>query len=67
MKMTVNKAYTCKDSPRIRITNSNCDCSTNHQAKGTQKQTGLSLEPYCQNTRKPHHFAFLSFRLRCLA
>lgn len=67
MKMTVNKTYIGKASPRIRIINSNCDSSTNHQAKGTQKQTGFSLGPCCQNTRKQHHFAFLSFRLHCLA
>lgn len=58
MKMTVNKTYIGKASPSIRIINSNCDSSTNHQAKGIQKQTGLSLGPYCQNTRKPHHFSF---------
>lgn len=67
MKMTVNKTYIGKASPRIRIINSNCYSSTNHQAKGIQKLKGLSLGPYCQNTRKPHHFAFLSFGLHCLA
>lgn len=49
--MTVNKTYIGKASPRIRIINSNCYSSTNHQAKGIQKLKGLSLGPYCQNTR----------------